>query len=133
MAEWSMAHAWKVCIRQKRIMGSNPILSAINCCFFRYLYLQDERSFKTILKMALNNNLFSRIMTIFGFFMVPVYLGIGVILIYFPAYTYLPPTLPQNLKSVLGLFFIAYGIFRFARIYQKNRELKRKEFYNEKD
>ena len=28
MAEWSKAHAWKVCICQKRIMGSNPILSA---------------------------------------------------------------------------------------------------------
>lgn len=28
MAEWSKAHAWKVCIPQKGIMGSNPILSA---------------------------------------------------------------------------------------------------------
>ena len=25
---WSKAHAWKVCNRQKRFMGSNPILSA---------------------------------------------------------------------------------------------------------
>ncbi len=30
MAEWSKAHAWKVCIRQKRIKGSNPFLSAGN-------------------------------------------------------------------------------------------------------
>ena len=29
MAEWSKAHAWKVCIRQ-RIEGSNPSLSAIH-------------------------------------------------------------------------------------------------------
>ena len=29
MAEWSKAHAWKVCNRQKRFMGSNPILSAM--------------------------------------------------------------------------------------------------------
>jgi hypothetical protein len=28
VAEWSKAHAWKVCIRQKRIEGSNPFLSA---------------------------------------------------------------------------------------------------------
>ena len=28
MAEWSKAHAWKVCNRQKWFMGSNPILSA---------------------------------------------------------------------------------------------------------
>ena len=29
MAEWSKALAWKVSIRQKRIEGSNPFLSAI--------------------------------------------------------------------------------------------------------
>jgi len=28
VAEWSKAHAWKVCIRQ-RIEGSNPSLTAI--------------------------------------------------------------------------------------------------------
>jgi hypothetical protein len=28
VAEWSMARAWKVRIRQKRIVGSNPTLSA---------------------------------------------------------------------------------------------------------
>ena len=28
MSEWSKEHAWKVCIRQKRIEGSNPSLSA---------------------------------------------------------------------------------------------------------
>ncbi|KAI1696207.1 nucleotide-diphospho-sugar transferase domain-containing protein [Ditylenchus destructor] len=30
VAEWLKAHAWKVCIRQKRIGGSNPPLSAKN-------------------------------------------------------------------------------------------------------
>ena len=28
MAEWFKAHAWRACIRQKRIEGSNPSLSA---------------------------------------------------------------------------------------------------------
>jgi hypothetical protein len=28
VSEWSKEHAWKVCIRQKRIEGSNPSLSA---------------------------------------------------------------------------------------------------------
>ena len=28
MLEWLKRHAWKVCIRQKRIAGSNPALSA---------------------------------------------------------------------------------------------------------
>ena len=29
LAEWSKAHAWKVCIPQKGIEGSNPSLSAV--------------------------------------------------------------------------------------------------------
>ena len=29
MAEWSKAHAWKVCKRRKRFKGSNPFLSAL--------------------------------------------------------------------------------------------------------
>ena len=28
MLEWLKRHAWKACIRQKRIRGSNPALSA---------------------------------------------------------------------------------------------------------
>ncbi len=28
MSEWFKEHAWKVCIRHKRIRGSNPRLSA---------------------------------------------------------------------------------------------------------
>ena len=30
VSEWSKEHAWKVCIPQKGIEGSNPFLSAIN-------------------------------------------------------------------------------------------------------
>ena len=29
MLEWLKRHAWKACIRPKRITGSNPVLSAI--------------------------------------------------------------------------------------------------------
>ncbi len=32
VAEWSKAHAWKVCIGQKPIVGSNPTRSASSCC-----------------------------------------------------------------------------------------------------
>ena len=28
MSEWSKEHAWKVCVRQKCTVGSNPTLSA---------------------------------------------------------------------------------------------------------
>ena len=37
MAEWSKAHAWKVCIPQKGILGSNPSLSAKNKPYHNYL------------------------------------------------------------------------------------------------
>ncbi len=30
VSEWFKEHAWKVCMRRKRIEGSNPSLSAIN-------------------------------------------------------------------------------------------------------
>ena len=30
VSEWSKEHAWKVCIRQKCIEGSNPSLSALS-------------------------------------------------------------------------------------------------------
>ena len=29
MLEWLKRHAWKACIRQKRITGSNPVLSSV--------------------------------------------------------------------------------------------------------
>ncbi len=37
MSEWFKEHAWKVCIRQKRIRGSNPRLSATRTQFLREL------------------------------------------------------------------------------------------------
>jgi hypothetical protein len=78
--------------------------------------------------MAWDKNLFSKVMIGFGFVMVAVFFGIGVALIFFPVYTYLPP----NIKTMLGAFFMAYGFFRLARIYQSIREQKRKE-YNDED
>jgi uncharacterized membrane protein len=77
--------------------------------------------------MAWDKNLFSKVMIGFGFVMVAIFFGIGIALIFFPVYNYLPP----NLKTVLGVFFMAYGFFRLARIYQNIREQKRKDYYNE--
>ena len=54
MAEWSKAHAWKVCIRQKRIEGSNPFLSAkkwIRIYFFISLKRINIILEKTLIKM----------------------------------------------------------------------------------
>lgn len=77
--------------------------------------------------MAQGKNIFSKVMIGFSFVMVVVFFGLGVALIFFPVYNYLPP----NLKTVLGIFFMAYGFFRLARIYQNIREQKRKEYYDE--
>ena len=39
VAEWSKAHAWKVCIHQKCIEGSNPFLSAEYVIYVIYFYI----------------------------------------------------------------------------------------------
>ena len=41
VAEWSKAHAWKVCILHKGIVGSNPILSA-KALVERFFYLRQR-------------------------------------------------------------------------------------------
>lgn len=77
--------------------------------------------------MAPDKNLFSKIMTVFGFFMVAVFIVLGIVLMVLPVFPHLPP----NLKTVFGLFFIAYGFFRLARIIQLLRQQKRKEYDDE--
>ena len=78
--------------------------------------------------MAWDKNLFSKIMTIFGFFMVVVFLVLGIALVFFPVYNYLP----GNMKIIFGVFFITYGIFRLARLIQQIRIQNKKDFYDEK-
>ncbi len=77
--------------------------------------------------MARDKHLLSKIMFGFGFVMVAIFLGIGIALIFSPKFYYLPP----NMRYVVGLFFIAYGLFRIARIINSIREQKRKEYYDE--
>ena len=77
--------------------------------------------------MSFNKNIIAKTFTIIGFIMVLVFLVIGSALIFFPVYPYLP----RNMKLVIGVFFIAYGFFRFARLIQQIREQKRKEYYDE--
>ncbi len=55
VAEWSKAHAWKVCIRQKRIEGSNPFLSAKSLVFHARLFISlTDLEVKIILKLLKN-------------------------------------------------------------------------------
>ena len=76
--------------------------------------------------MALDKNLFSKIMIGFGFVMVVVFIGLGLFLILSPKYYWL-----QNTRYIVGFFFIAYGLFRVARIINSIREQKRREYYDE--
>ena len=44
MLEWLKRHAWKACIRQKRITGSNPVLSAIR--YYRAILILKNSTMK---------------------------------------------------------------------------------------
>lgn len=57
----------------------------------------------------------AKFMTIFGYVMVVVYIGLGVMLLMPRFYPYIP----ANLKFAFAIFFIAYGIFRLVRIRSK--------------
>lgn len=51
-------------------------------------------------------------MVVFGYLMVIIYIGLGILLMIPKVYPYIP----KNVKFVFSLFFIAYGIFRLVRI-----------------
>ena len=44
VSEWLKEHAWKVCIRQKCIEGSNPFPSATQCPFTGHFVFRRLRS-----------------------------------------------------------------------------------------
>jgi hypothetical protein len=74
--------------------------------------------------MALKKEFFAKAMIWFGFFMVAVFIGLGIMLIFFPS---VYPTMDPDMKKIFGFFFLAYGVFRVARITTQIRELKRNE------
>jgi len=61
---------------------------------------------------------FAKFMLIFGYLMVVVYIGMGILL-------FLPqvfPWVPGNVKFAFAVFFIAYGLFRLVRIVSGKRK-----------
>ncbi len=60
----------------------------------------------------------AKFMIIFGYFMVAVYLGLGVLL-FIPRFY---PYIPSNIKFVFAFFFMAYGLFRLVRMISKKKE-----------
>jgi len=65
--------------------------------------------------MLLNKAWFSKFMTIFGYFMAIVYIGLGLMLFW----ASILPNVPKNLKFAFALFFIAYGLFRLVKMRSK--------------
>jgi hypothetical protein len=107
MAEWSKAHAWKVCNRQKRFMGSNPILSAF-FLFFKRLSLK-------ISTYLMAGKIKFDFMLIFSLIMVLLYIGMGIFIWVSKSVSYMP----VEFRTIFAIFFVLYGIFRFVRIYPK--------------
>ena len=68
--------------------------------------------------MLQNKSNFTKFMTIFGFFMAATYIGLGITLFLSNFF----PDIPKNIKFVFAFFFIAYGLFRFARLWTKANE-----------
>jgi hypothetical protein len=60
----------------------------------------------------------AKFMVVFGYFMVAVYIGLGVML-FIPRFY---PYIPGNIKFAFAIFFIAYGLFRFVRMISKKTE-----------
>jgi len=58
---------------------------------------------------------FSKFMTVFGYVMAFVYIGLGAILFWDGVFPYVP----KNFKFAFALFFIAYGFYRFVKMRSK--------------
>jgi|GEM_PF-873444 uncharacterized membrane protein SirB2 len=68
--------------------------------------------------MRLGDNWLEKFMMIFGFFMVALYIGLGVTFMFIPVFTYVP----KEIRVIFGFFFLMYGTFRLVRLLQKVKE-----------
>ena len=68
--------------------------------------------------MSLNKAWFSRFMTVFGYLMAIIYIGLGAMLLWANIF----PNVPKNFKFAFALFFIAYGLYRLVKMRTKVNE-----------
>jgi NADH:ubiquinone oxidoreductase subunit 6 (subunit J) len=61
---------------------------------------------------------FSKAMLWFGAVMILVYIGAGIALIFFPVMLYAP----EEFKTIFGIFFVVYGLFRLVRVIPKFKQ-----------
>ncbi len=60
---------------------------------------------------------------IFGLIIAALFLLFGLFIIFSDAFTYVP----ENFRIVIGIFLIAYGLFRVINIFIKNRKNEENE------
>lgn len=65
--------------------------------------------------MLVDKAWFSKFMTVFGYIMAFIYIGLGVVLFWDGAFPYVP----KNFKFAFALFFIAYGFYRLVKMFSK--------------
>ena len=56
-----------------------------------------------------------RVFLIFKFFMVLVYLGLGIVILFFDVF---PPSIGHTGKTAFGIVFLLYGIYRIYILYK---------------
>ncbi|MFH0893005.1 MAG: hypothetical protein V2A54_01105 [Bacteroidota bacterium] len=64
-----------------------------------------------------------KFMAIFGLFMVGIYIFLGAVLLFTDYYAYFP----EESRFAIGIFFMAYGLFRLVRVYFKYKQQKKEE------
>jgi len=66
------------------------------------------------------NHFIAKFMFVFGILMVVLYLLLGFSLVFMNFFNYIP----KEIKTIFGLFFVVYGLFRLVRIYYKYKDSK---------
>ena len=66
----------------------------------------------------MNNKFLTKIMIYFGIAVVSIFIGLGITLIFFPYF----PFIPSDFKVIMGVFFLVYGIFRLVRLIMQLKE-----------
>jgi hypothetical protein len=69
------------------------------------------------------NSRLGKFTNVFGFVMVGLYFFLGCMIIFSGYFRYLP----DNARVVFGIFLIAYGAFRFVRLYYKIKNAQKEE------
>jgi ACR3 family arsenite efflux pump ArsB len=68
--------------------------------------------------MGSGGSWFAKLMLYFGIIIAIVFIGLGIVLVFTNTFNYWGD---KNMRIVLGLFLMMYGLFRFVKVYQNFR------------